>query len=190
MSENKKLILKIGIPAAVFILTVSLFGAALFRRNRTIRNLRSQMEARGIPVSDSSEPEKVYEPTTVDHHYDRLGYKIYLSDDTFGQIWLPVLSDVPLSDHPTENMVEQPDGRVLSFDRNGGDRFEFAVLFAAFQQLIVSAGGDSAGRDLRLQSGDVRTGEQQMGMFRRGHGDGGKQQDQKISHSHLGRVQI
>ncbi len=114
-----KTVLKIGAPAAAFVLTVSLFGAALYSRNREIRDLRAQMQSQGIPLPESSAPEKIYEPVTVNHYYDRRGYKILLSDDTFGQIWLPVLSDVPLSEHSTERMVQQPNGRMASFDENG-----------------------------------------------------------------------
>ena len=119
LTPKMKTILKIAAPAAAFVLTVSLFGAALHNRNRKIRELRSQLESQGISVEESTAEESVYEPTTVNHHYDRRGYKILLSDDTFGQIWLPVLSDVPLSEHPTDRMVQQRNGRVLSFDEAG-----------------------------------------------------------------------
>ena len=112
-----KYLLKIGVPAVAGVVTVTVFSVALYHRNQTIRNLKTQMQARGIPVSPA--PEKIYEPTEVDHHYDRRGYKIYLSDQTFGQIWLPVLSDVPLSAHPVENMVQQSNGRMTSFDEHG-----------------------------------------------------------------------
>ena len=114
-----KTVLKIGIPSAAFVLTVSLFGAALYSRNRRIEELRTQMEARGIPLPESKAETKVYEPVTVNHYYDRRGYKILLSDDTFGQIWLPVLSDVPLSEHSTDRMVQQRNGRMTSFDESG-----------------------------------------------------------------------
>ena len=114
-----KTVLKIGIPSLTGALVVGTLGVLLYQSSRKVSSLKSQMAERGIPIQEETESKAEYAPIDVDHHYERLGQKIYLSDDTFGEIWLPVLSDVPLSKHPQENHVEQKDGRVLSFDDNG-----------------------------------------------------------------------
>lgn len=88
-------------------------------RDNTIVSLRRALEDEGTDPDLIDVPPRVYEPVTVNHFYERRGHKILLSDDTFGQIWLPVLADVPLSEHPLENMVETDRGRMLSFDADG-----------------------------------------------------------------------
>lgn len=89
------------------------------KQNDIIVSLRDAVKRAGEDPDIAVQPPKVYEPTEVDHFYERRGQKILLSDPTYGQIWLPVLSDVPLSTHPVENMVETDKGRVLSFDADG-----------------------------------------------------------------------
>lgn len=113
---------------AACLATVAAFGALsvsgimflkIRRQNDTIVALRDAVRRAGEDPDIAVQPPKVYEPAEVNHFYERRGHKILLSDPTYGQIWLPVLSDVPLSTHPVENMVETDQGRVLSFDADG-----------------------------------------------------------------------
>lgn len=113
-----KRILAIGIPSAAALTLIGMMAVGIYRRDQTIYSLRSTINAER--QEGSSEPdEPVYEPINVDHHYDLLGHKIYLSDDTYGEIWLPVLADVPLSTHPLENMTEQKNKRMRSVAEDG-----------------------------------------------------------------------
>ena len=101
---------------------VTVIGALAFTvrsRDNTISKLRQALEDEGKNPDSINVPPRVYEPVSVNHFYERRGHKILLSDDTFGQIWLPVLSDVPLSSHPLEKLVETDKGRMLSFDDQG-----------------------------------------------------------------------
>ena len=113
MSVVPKL-LKIGIPAITGAAVIGTLGVLLYQSSREVRDLKSQISERELPIEEESSKVE-FAPIDVNHYYERLGQKIYLSDDTFGQIWLPVLSEVPLSQHPLENMVQQPDGRMASF---------------------------------------------------------------------------
>lgn len=62
----------------------------------------------------------VFLPVDVNYHYERSGQKILLQDSTFGQIWLPVLSDVPLSTHPLERLRQDVEtGRMHSYNEAG-----------------------------------------------------------------------
>lgn len=100
--------------------TSAVLGAVAYKQHHTINALREVIERDGRdPDTVINVPPREYEPVEVDRFYDRSGQKILLRDDTFGQIWLPVLSDVPLSTHPVENMVETDQGRVFSFDTEG-----------------------------------------------------------------------
>lgn len=94
-------------------------GLTVHRRNNTIASLRRTLENQGVDPDTIDVPPRVYEPVTVNHYYERRGHKILLKDDTYGQIWMPVLADVPLSSHPLENMIETDRGRMLSVDENG-----------------------------------------------------------------------
>lgn len=119
---KKRLIIavSIGIVICLGMFCISaVLGIVAYKQRNTIRSLRSAMERQGEDPDKIDLPPRVYEPVEVDRFYDRAGQKILLSDSTFGQIWLPVLSDVPLSTHPVENMVETDNGRVLSFDADG-----------------------------------------------------------------------
>lgn len=108
-----------GVAGLALILTAAGLGAVTYRQHKTISSLRDALERQGENPDTIDVPPKVYEPVEVNHFYDRRGHKILLSDDKFGQIWLPVLADVPLSAHPAENMVETDKGRMLSFDAEG-----------------------------------------------------------------------
>ncbi len=99
--------------------TSAVLGAVAYKQHNTISNLRSALEREYRDPDSIEVPPKEYEPAEVDYFYERSGQKILLSDNTFGQIWLPVLSDVPLSTHPVDQMVETDSGRVLSYDADG-----------------------------------------------------------------------
>ena len=121
MSAAKK-ILAIGIPAAAVAVTLTALGLTIYNQKHDIDSLRAQLSEQNnqIPaaaVDDVSE--KKYEPVEVDHYYERTGYKIYLKDDQFGQIWLPTLADVPLSTHPEDRMEELKNGRMTYYNKDG-----------------------------------------------------------------------
>lgn len=84
-------------------------------KNREIDSLRTMLT---LPEPEPDTEEDVFKPVQVDRHYELSGKKILLKDDIFGQIWIPVLKDVKLSTHPTEQMKEQQ-SRMYSFDRDG-----------------------------------------------------------------------
>lgn len=115
---NYKKIMAICVPSAAAAVTVAALALTVCNRNRTITSLRTQLAAYAEPeVPEETQP--FFEPVAVMHNYDRAGNKIYLKDDTFGQIWLPVLSDVALTKHPLENLCETEDKRVVSLDDEG-----------------------------------------------------------------------
>lgn len=112
----------VAIPAAAVLVTVIALAVTIHHRNNTIESLRTMLKVQGTEsASDGSSGEKepYFEPINVDHHYDLAGHKILLKDDTFGQIWIPVLKDVPLSTHPLEQLKEQENGRMASFATDG-----------------------------------------------------------------------
>lgn len=119
---GKKHIMAFGLAALTAFAAMGAAGGLFLKvrhQNDTIAALRDAVERAGEDPDIAVQPPKIYEPTEVNHFYDRRGHKILLSDPTYGQIWLPVLSDVPLSAHPVENMVETDKGRMLSFDADG-----------------------------------------------------------------------
>lgn len=113
-----------GLSVLQIVLTVACILAAvvtaaavcllIHRKNNEINSLRTMLEV-PEPVDET---EQYFEPVQVDHHYPLAGYKILLKDQTFGEIWIPVLKDVPLSDHPLEKLKEQ-DSRMYSYDSDG-----------------------------------------------------------------------
>ncbi len=114
-----KRVIAVALPMLAMLGAIGGLALAVHNRNNTISVLRQSLETQGVdPDRISVEPIQ-YDPVPVDHFYERAGHKILLSDDTFGQIWLPVLSDVPLSEHPLENMQMLPNGRMVSLDENG-----------------------------------------------------------------------
>ncbi|MBP0966910.1 MAG: glycoside hydrolase family 25 protein [Oscillospiraceae bacterium] len=114
-----KYVIAAALPMLAMFGAVSGLALALHDRNNTISALRQSM------IDQDMDPDRIhvepihYDPVPVDHFYERAGQKILLSDDTFGQIWLPVLSDVPLSTHPLENMQMLENGRMVSLDETG-----------------------------------------------------------------------
>lgn len=108
-----------GVTALAALGLIGGLALTVHRRDNTIASLRRALEDQGADPDLIDVPPRVYEPVTVNHFYERRGHKILLKDDTYGQIWIPVLSDAPLSSHPLENMVETDRGRMLSFDDAG-----------------------------------------------------------------------
>lgn len=103
-----------AIPSIAFFVTAAALSYTLHESNQTIDTLRAMIAVQG------EEPDvPVFKPVPVDHHYERAGYKILLSDDTYGEIWIPVLADVPLSTHPLDLLKEQEDGRMISYNDKG-----------------------------------------------------------------------
>lgn len=103
------------IPSVLFILTAVFMYLGIRSLDTSIDTLR------GI-IEDQEEEEsavEVFEPVTVDHHYPLSGYKILLSDDIYGEIWIPVLENVPLSTHPLTRLQKLPDGRMTSYNEKG-----------------------------------------------------------------------
>ncbi|MBR5363107.1 MAG: glycoside hydrolase [Oscillospiraceae bacterium] len=117
---RKHILIAVGsVVCAGLLASCAVLGAVAYKQRHTIASLRESMERQGEDPDLIDVPPKTYEPVEVDHFYERRGHKILLSDDKFGQIWLPVLADVPLSTHPVEHMVETDQGRMLSFDDAG-----------------------------------------------------------------------
>ncbi|MBQ6040156.1 MAG: glycoside hydrolase family 25 protein [Oscillospiraceae bacterium] len=108
---------------ATFLTALGIIGGLAFtvhRRNNTIALLRRSLEQQGEDPDRLISVEPIeYTPVPVDHFYERRGHKILLQQDVYGEIWLPVLADVPLSSHPLENMKMLPNGRMISYDENG-----------------------------------------------------------------------
>ena len=119
MARKHILIAAGSVVCAGLLAATAVLGAVTHKQHKMIHSLRDALEREGEDPDIIDVPPKVYEPVEVNHFYERRGHKILLSDDKFGQIWLPVLADVPLSSHPVENMVETDKGRMLSFDADG-----------------------------------------------------------------------
>ena len=79
--------------AGLFASSVVLGGIALKQRH-TITSMREYMQRQGEDPELIDVPPRTYEPVEVDHFYERRGHKILLSDNTYGQIWLPASETV------------------------------------------------------------------------------------------------
>lgn len=108
----------IAIAAVLLTFAVSAGAGAmlLHRKNQTIARLNRMLTVQETFAEVSAEDS--FEPVEVDHHYPLAGYKILLKDETFGQIWIPVLEDVKLSEHPLELLTQEGE-RMYSHDREG-----------------------------------------------------------------------
>ncbi len=108
-----------GITAGILAGVTALCAAAsaIYRKNHRIEDLQAML--RVYTEAPPEEPDPYFEPVNVDHHYPLSGYKILLKDQTFGEIWIPVLEDVALSEQPVERLKQQPDKRMLSFSSDG-----------------------------------------------------------------------
>ncbi len=102
--------------SVVFAGLTVVFGASYLKEkrahNRTAQTLAAMKTIGGKNGT-------VYQPVDVDYHYELAGQKILLKDNTYGEIWLPVLADVPLSTHPNERLKMDEIGRMQSYDENG-----------------------------------------------------------------------
>ena len=114
-----KYALAAALPMLAMLGAIGGLSLALHDRNNTISDMRKVLIQKDIDPDNIHVEPIHYDPVPVDHFYERAGQKILLSDNQFGQIWLPVLADVPLSAHPLENMQMLPNGRMLSLDENG-----------------------------------------------------------------------
>lgn len=114
-----KYVIAAALPVLAVFGTVGGLALTVHNRNNTIAALRRSM------IEQDMDPDRInvepihYDPVPVDHFYECAGHKILLSDNQYGQIWLPVLADVPLSSHPLENMQMLANGRMVSLDENG-----------------------------------------------------------------------
>ena len=116
---NRKTAFKIicaALPALIFAAIAGGLGIAL-HEERQKSNVLDAMQPN--PDTNPSVTTAVtYNTVVVDRFYDRAGQKILLSDDVYGEIWIPVLEDVPLSTHPLE-LLKEKDGRMVSYDTYG-----------------------------------------------------------------------
>lgn len=110
-------ILAVAVPAAVILTVIFALVLTIHRRGSRIETLEKLLQAQNEEQSEDSVPH--FEPVPVDHNYELQGNKILLSDDTYGEIWLPVLSDVPLSTHPNDLLTKTANGRMTSKDASG-----------------------------------------------------------------------
>ena len=113
MSKAKILMIAAGLTAAA--VTAAAVALTLHRKNRKIDDLQAMVEILNAPPPETEYYEKQVD---VNHHYDLSGQKILLSDETFGEIWIPVLEDVTRSQHPNERLKQEGE-RMYSYDENG-----------------------------------------------------------------------
>lgn len=158
-----------GVTALAALGLIGGLGLMVHRRDNTIASLRRALEDQGTDPDLIDVPPRVYEPVTVNHFYERRGHKILLKDDTYGQIWIPVLSDASLSSHPLENMVETDRGRMLSFDDGGNLNALTGVDLSAHNNVTDWAALKADGIDFVM----LRTGY-------RGYGSGKLEKDTKF----------
>lgn len=115
-----------ALPAAFFAALAGGLGIALHEQRKTIASITAMYrqdddDDDGDTANSPAETTTTsitYETILVDRFYERAGQKILLSDDVYGEIWLPVLEDVPLSTHPLE-LLKEEDGRMVSYDKYG-----------------------------------------------------------------------
>ena len=114
-----KYVIAAALPMLGMLGVIGALTLALHRSSNTVADLRRYITEQGADPDNIHVEPIHYDPVPVDHFYERAGQKILLSDDTFGQIWLPVLSDVPLSTHPLDKMQMLGNGRMISLDETG-----------------------------------------------------------------------
>ena len=113
MSKSRILMLTAGLAAIA--VTAGAVALTIHRKNRKIDDLQTLVDIYETPPPETEPYEKKVE---VDHHYPLAGHKILLKDETFGQIWIPVLEQVPLSTHPNER-IKQEGQWMHSYDTEG-----------------------------------------------------------------------
>lgn len=114
IQQTKKI--AVAVIAAVLVMPSAILGFSL----RSAKAKNRELEQTLAYAAQGRGPSGNFEPVEIDHHYELAGHKIFLEDNTFGQIWLPVLADVPLSTHPTERLKPADNGRrMMSYDESG-----------------------------------------------------------------------
>ncbi len=114
-----KYVIAAALPMLGMLGVIGALTLSLHRSSNPVADLRRYITEQGADPDNIHVEPIHYDPVPVDHFYERAGQKILLSDDTFGQIWLPVLSDVPLSTHPLDKMQMLGNGRMISLDDSG-----------------------------------------------------------------------
>lgn len=118
MNRNTAIkIIAAALPAAFFAALAGGMGIALLAQRKTIKSMTA-MQQQINDYNSTTTTTVTYESILVDRFYKRGGQKILLKDEVYGQIWLPVLEDVPLSTHPLELLKEEND-RMVSYDSYG-----------------------------------------------------------------------
>lgn len=113
MIKSKVLILTAGLTA--FAVTAGAVALTIYRKNKKIDSLQAMIDVYTAPPPETEPYEKHVD---VDHHYPLAGYKILLKDETFGQIWLPVLEEVKRSSHPLD-LLKQEGQWMHSYNTDG-----------------------------------------------------------------------
>lgn len=118
MNRNTAIkIIAAALPAAFFAALAGGMGIALLAQRKAIKSMTA-MQQQINDYNSTTTTTVTYESILVDRFYERGGQKILLKDEVYGQIWLPVLEDVPLSTHPLELLKEEND-RMVSYDSYG-----------------------------------------------------------------------
>lgn len=110
-----------SLPAVFFAALAGGLGIALHQQRQTINSITAMYQQDDDEDDNDSAATTTaitYESILVDRFYERAGQKILLSDEVYGQIWLPVLEDVPLSTHPLE-LLKEENNRMVSYDEYG-----------------------------------------------------------------------
>ena len=111
---------------------------------------RNPAAAASLPPPAVGEKYPGWRPGELDIHFIQTG----VGEQTFERIQIFFLSGEPPGERELAQRI-QPGVQELSFDNFSRDGFQFQVLPAAFQQEIISAGGNAAGLDPGLHGGDI-----------------------------------
>ena len=128
MSKSSVRIMLLLGSAAFFAFSTGILSLALHREKNQSKSLETMLAytAQGRSVTGE------FLPADIDHHYELSGHKIFLEDPTYGQIWLPVLADVPLSSHPKEQMKQDTETmRMHSYDAEGNENAIMGIDISA-----------------------------------------------------------
>lgn len=109
-----------------------------------------QLSQEAVPASleaDSTSEESAAEVQTTEIYYDLEGKKILLQDSVFGEIWVPVLSEVPACSHNLEQIVQRNGMNYYLEDSSITSRFGIDVSTHQNEidwETVASAGVDFA----------------------------------------------